>query len=331
MTWKVMEDPAVFFIGLLREALLLTLHPDFAAAAVDHDSFADDPMLRFQHVAMYTYGATYGTVEEAARYSAMVNRTHTRIVGMEPMTGNPYQAHAEYELALTQVMLVDSFREAYEALYGELSAVDRDQFVLEQQVPAAMLGVQPDHMPSTFGQMVDFLAHARVKFASGLQARAILEPFASGSYSRGTAIGDLPTHLRLPAMFGLRAMADIAISIMTPEERTLISIGRRPKLGSKTAVKLSYRALSAFVRSTRGTQLFSSFVKPNVAGIIETARIAQHAPGARTRAAQFVVPNAYAVLWVPPVLVPNWPGSTAAYRLGDRTVAKVSTHASNIS
>lgn len=316
VTWTVMEDPAVFLVGLLREAMLLTLHPDFAAAAVDHDSFGDDPISRFRHVAMYTYGATYGTREEAMRFSAMVRRTHTRIVGTEPMTGKPYRAHADYELALTQVMLVDSFRMAYEALHGELPAAKRDQFVQEQKVPAALLGVHPDHMPNTYGESVDFLAHARAKFAPGLQAREILEPFGAGGYPSGTVIGDLPIHFKIPAMFGLRAMADMAMSIMTVEERTLISIDRRPKLGSKAAVRLSFKALSAFMRSDRGAQVWSGFVKANVAGIIDTARAAQRAPGGRTRASSFVVPDAHEVLVVPSDLVRNWPGSTAAYLLG---------------
>lgn len=316
ISWTIMEDPTVFLVGLLREALLLTLHPDFAAAAVDHDSFGDDPIMRFRHVAMYTYGATYGTTEEAERYSAMVRRTHTRIVGVEPMTNQPYRAHAEYELTLTQVMLVDSFRAAYEALYGELSGSKRDQFVREQKVPAALLGVNPEYMPDTFGESVDFLAHARVRFNAGLQAREVLEPFSRGTYPRGTVFGDLPFYFKPPAMFTLRAMADMAMSTMSREERQLIAIDRRPKLGSAAAVRLSLKALSAFMRSERGTEVWNDFVKANVAGIIERARVAQNAPGARTRAAQYLIPDAKKALVTPADLIRNWPGSTADYALG---------------
>uniref|UniRef100_UPI0008317F85 oxygenase MpaB family protein n=1 Tax=Aldersonia kunmingensis TaxID=408066 RepID=UPI0008317F85 len=246
VSWTIFEDPTVFLVGLLREAMLLTLHPDFAAAAVDHDSFGDDPIMRFRRVAMYTYGATYGTTADAERFSAMVRRTHTRITGTEPMTDQAYRAHAEYELTLTQVMLVDSFRATYEAIYGELSGSKRDQFVREQKVPAALLGVDPAHMPDTFGESVDFLAHARVKFNAGLQARDILEPFSRGTYPRGTVFGDMPFYYKTPAMFSIRAMADMAMSTMTAEERRLISIDRRPKLGSATAVRVSLKALSAF-------------------------------------------------------------------------------------
>jgi uncharacterized protein (DUF2236 family) len=316
VTWKVLADPAVFLVGLLREAMLLTLHPDFAAAAVDHDSFGDDPVMRFRHIAMYTYGATYGTKAEAEKYSSMVRRTHKRIVGEEPMTGLRYQAEAEYELVLTQVMLVDSFLAAYEALNGPLSGAQRDQFVQEQKAPAALLGVNPAHMPSTYGESVDFLAHARQKFAAGLQAREILEPFSRTAYPAGTVIGDLPGYQQVPAMFALRAMTDMAMMTMTPEERKLIAIDRGPKLRSKVAVRASYRLLSKFMRSERGEQIWRDFVKDSVATIVERARAAEAAPGGRTRISQFVVPDAEEFLVELPDLIRNWPGSTADYRVG---------------
>lgn len=316
ISWKVLEDPAVFLVGLLKEALLLTLHPDFAAAAVDHDSFGDDPVTRFQHIAMYTYGATYGTKADAERYSSVVRRTHTRIVGNEPVSGLPYRAHSEYELTLTQVMLADSFLSAYEALHGPLSGTKRDQFVLEQQLPAALLGVNPAHMPDTYGEMVDFLAHARTKFAAGLQGREILEPFSRGGYPKGTVIGDLAPYWKAPAMFGLRMMGDMALSLMTPEERSLIAIDRRPKLGSKLAVKLSFRALSAFLASERGREVWDGFIKTQACEIVQRAKAADAARGTRSRASGFVVPDANQYLVELPDLVKNWPGSTAEYKLG---------------
>lgn len=316
VSWRVLEDPAVFLIGLLREAMLLTLHPAFAAAAVDHDSFGDDPIMRFRRIAMYTYGATYGSKEDAERYSGIVRRRHAMITGSEPMTGLPYQAHSEYELALTQVMLVDSFLSAYEALNGPLPGPKRDQFVLEQMVPAALLGVDPSHMPRTYGQMVDFLAHARVKFAAGLQGREILGPFARGGYPTGTVIGDLPPHQRALAMFVIRAMADMSISTMRPEERQLVAIDRAPKLRSRAAVRASYRLLSSSLRSERGRRIWADFVKENVAQIMERARAADRAPGGRTRAARFEVPDARTALVELPDLVRNWPGSTEEYVVG---------------
>jgi uncharacterized protein (DUF2236 family) len=316
VTWKVMKDPTVFIIGLLREAMLLTLHPAFAAAAVDHDSFGDDPVGRFKHVAWYTYAATYGTPSDAEYVSSIVRRRHTTIVGMEPLTQLPYRADSEYELALTQAMLSASFLATYELLHGELTSVQRDQFFREQMVPAALLGTNPEHLPTTYGEMIDQLGHARNRFATGLQAREILSPFATGDYPSGTVIGDLHPLIRRPAMFVLRAFADMAMLTMSWEERELVSVNRRPKLGSARMVKVSLRLLSKGFGSRRGQALFDDFLGEHIAGIYRRGVAADEAPGGRTRAAQFVVPDAAPCLVRLADLSRNWPGSPERYALG---------------
>lgn len=316
VTWRVMADPAVFIVGLLREAMLLTLHPAFAAAAADHDSFGDDPVGRFQHVAWYTYAATYGTPEEAEYVSAIVRRRHSSIVGIEPLTQIPYRADAEYELALTQAMLSASFLATYELLNGELTSVQRDQFCEEQKVPAALLGTNPDHLPSTYGEMLDFIAHARNRFATGLQARETLSPFADGEYPRGTVIGDLHPALRKPAMFVLRTFSDMAMLTMSWEERELISINRRPKLGSKRATRAALKLLSRWFRGDQGQAVFAKFLGDRIAPIYQNGLAVDAAPGGRIRKAQFQVPDARKCLVRQDFLIDNWPGSTADYVLG---------------
>lgn len=316
VTWKVMADPAVFIVGLLREAMLLTLHPAFAAAAVDHDSFGDDPVGRFQHVAWYTYAATYGSPAEAEYVSDIVRRRHSTIFGLEPLTQIPYRADAEYELALTQAMLSASFLAAYEELNGDLTSAQRNQYCMEQKVPAALLGTHPDHLPSTYGEMVDFIAHARNRFATGLQAREILSPFANGEYPRGTVIGDLHPALRKPAMWALRTFSDMAMLLMSWEERELISINRRPKLGSKRATRAAFGLLSRWFQGTQGQAVFAKFLGERIAPIYHKGLAANTASGGRTRAAQFEVPDAASCLVRVDYLRANWPGSTAEYILG---------------
>ena len=251
VTWRVMKDPTVFIVGLLREAMLLTLHPAFAAAAVDHDSFGDDPVMRFKHVAWYTYAATYGTPDDAEHVSGIVRRRHSTIVGVEPLTQLPYRANSEYELALTQAMLSASFLATYELLHGELTSSQRDQFCREQKVPAALLGTNPDHLPSTYGELID--TSPTPATASPLACRReTLSPFGNGEYPAGTVIGDLRPLFRRPTLFVLRAFADMAMLTMSWEERELISINRRPKLGSRRATHMALRLLSRWFRGDQG-------------------------------------------------------------------------------
>jgi uncharacterized protein (DUF2236 family) len=307
VSWDVLKDPAVFIVGLLREAMLLTLHPPFAAAAVDHDSFLDDPVMRFRRVGIYTYAATFGTKADAERVSAMVRRTHTVIKGTEPLSGRPYRADAEYELALTQTMLAASFLAAYETLHGRLSTARRDQYLAEQKLPGALLGVRPEHMPSTYGALLEFLATARVGFATGQQAREILEPFSRGHYPRGSAIGDLSLVSRTPAMWSIRAIADMALATMDPEERDLIAIDRRPKLLSSSAVLVSFKLLSRYLRSPKGAAAFESFLRANTAKVLRRALAEDAKPGRRAREKAFVVPDPRPYVYVSDDLVRNWP------------------------
>lgn len=316
VTWRVMKDPTVFIVGLLREAMLLTLHPAFAAAAVDHDSFGDDPVMRFKHVAWYTYAATYGTPDDAEHVSGIVRRRHSTIVGVEPLTQLPYRANSEYELALTQAMLSASFLATYELLHGELTSSQRDQFCREQKVPAALLGTNPDHLPSTYGELIDYIAHARNRFATGLQARETLSPFGNGEYPAGTVIGDLRPLFRRPTLFVLRAFADMAMLTMSWEERELISINRRPKLGSRRATHMALRLLSRWFRGDQGRAVFDKFLGEHIAPIYRRGIAADEEPGGRTRAAEFQVPDPRPYFVHLDDLASNWPGSTEQYVLG---------------
>ncbi|MDT5263920.1 MAG: hypothetical protein QOI90_546, partial [Mycobacterium sp.] len=116
--------------------------------------------------------------------------------------------------------------------------------------------------------------------------------------------------------FVLRAFADMAMLTMSWEERELISVSRRPKLGSRRLVMASLRLLSKGFGSSRGQALFDSFLGEHIAGIYRGGVAADEAPGGRTRAAQFVVPDAAPCLVKLADLSRNWPGSPERYALG---------------
>jgi uncharacterized protein (DUF2236 family) len=290
VSWEVLRNPAVFVIALLREGILLTLHPEFAAAAVEHDRVHRDPVSRYRTIARYAYSAVYGTKEDAERVSGFVRRNHTRVVGFEPITRRSYQAHSDYELALTHVLLTSSWIAAYEAISGPLPASDRDQFVYEQKTAGALLGIRPHHLPDTWSEVQTFLDVARARFAAGWQAREVLRPFAFGDYPPGSVIGELSPLRRKAVASAIRALADITLTTMHPDDLELLQINRRPELRARFAVRGSLRALAAYMGSPRGTAAWERFMKPDVAGIVDRARAAERAAGGHRRAAASFVP-----------------------------------------
>lgn len=290
MSWKILRNPAVYVIALLREGILLTLHPQFAAAAVEHDRVHEDPVKRYRTIARYAYSTVYGYKEDAARVASYVRRAHSRVVGVEPITGLPYQAHSEYELSLTQTLLSDSWIAAYEVIHGRLTDAERDQFLIEQKVAGALLGIPPEQMPSTKPELDYYLAKARYRWATGWQARQVLRPFAYGDYPPGSVIGELPPLKRKGVASGVRALTDICLRTMHPDDLELLAINRRAELRFEFAVKASLRALKAYMGSPRGIAMWENFMGPRVKKIMDRARAAERAAGGHEVAARSFTP-----------------------------------------
>jgi uncharacterized protein (DUF2236 family) len=290
VSWRVLRNPCVFVIALLREGILLTLHPQFAAAAVDHDRVHQDPVTRYRTIARYAYSTVYGTPADAQRVAGFVRRNHSRVVGIEPITGLPYQAHSEYELALTQALLGSSWIAAYEAISGRLTDSERDQFLIEQKLAGALLGIPPEHLPGTMQELETFIENARARWATGWQARRVLRPFTMGAYPPGSVIGELPPLKRKAVAHAIRALTDMTLLTMHPDELELLSVPRPPELRSRAAVRASLRGFAAALGSPRGVAVWDRFMKPDVAAIMDRARAAERAAGGHEVAARSFVP-----------------------------------------
>lgn len=292
VSWKVFDNPCVFVVGILREAILLTLHLPFAAAAHDHDRVHEDPVLRFRTIARYAYSVVYGTTKEAELVSGFVRRRHTEVVGTEPISGDAYQANSDYELVLTQTLLTESWVAAYEAINPPLSPSERDSFVREMQLAGALLGIRPRHLPETWAQNAAFLEEARKTWAAGEYAREILKPFAEGVYPEGSVIGSLPRYQQKPLAVVVRALTDMSLATVGAEERQLLAIDRPPTLRTAGAVRASHRALSRYLGSPRGRRVFAGFLKTDIAKIVKRAEAAEAAAGGHEVAARsFVAPD----------------------------------------
>lgn len=315
VTWKLLRDPVVFMVGQIRNSMVLLFHPPFAASS-EHDIFVVDPLLRFRRVGMYAYSATFGKKRDAEKFSHMVRTRHGQVVGTEPITQKPYQSHSEYELALTSVIQSTSYLFIYEAINGQLPDDERDQFYYEQQVPAALIGIQPEHLPNTFQEAMDFLEHAHKRFCVGLIGRRLLEPYDRSDYPKGTAMGDLPWLQRKIGLYVTRVISDMAASTLLPDEKALYSVTRRPKMFTKGGVRLSLKLYSKFMQSKLGMKAFSWYLQDKAFGILTDALAIEDSPGYEERKANFVVPDPKSLYRELPDLKRNWPGSVENYSLG---------------
>jgi uncharacterized protein (DUF2236 family) len=170
VTWRLHADPLMGVAGL-RALLLQALHPLAMAAVSAHSRFREDAWGRLRTTADYVGTTTFGTTEDALRAGARVRAVHATVVGTEPGTGRPYRADDESLLLWVHCCLVDSFLDVVRRGGLALTGAEADRYVAEQVRAAALVGLEPDVVPSTTAALAEHVQRTRADLAVTPAAR----------------------------------------------------------------------------------------------------------------------------------------------------------------
>jgi uncharacterized protein (DUF2236 family) len=132
---------ASMFIGGLRALLLQSLHPLAMAGVAQHSDYRADPWGRLQRTADFLAATTYGPIPMAERSIEIVQRVHSRVVGIAS-DGRPYSAGDPHLLRWVHVAEMDSFLAAHRR-YGSrrLTQTEVDEYLTDSAFVAEKLGV----------------------------------------------------------------------------------------------------------------------------------------------------------------------------------------------
>jgi uncharacterized protein (DUF2236 family) len=207
VSWRVHREVTVLFGGA-RALLMQAAHPLVIAGARETGFYERNPWRRLQRTLLLTYTLTFGTRAEASAAADRINEIHSRIHGVDPVTGLAYDALDPGLLLYVHACLVDSAL-LYERLtVGRLDDAGRQRFHDEQKRAAEMLLVPRSIIPETVGELRahlrDVVAHGDLLVTDA--ARAVAGLFADppreaewrpvlGVVSR-LAFGTLPPSLR---------------------------------------------------------------------------------------------------------------------------------------
>lgn len=161
VTWRVHGDPSMA-LGGFRALLLQAVHPLVMAGFDDNSVFRDDPWGRLQRTGQWVSTVTYGTRREAEAAGARLRRVHARLpTGVEPESGLPYRIDDPELLEWVHNAEVDSFLDAFRRSGGLLAPGDGDRYVDEQRRAAALVGIDPDVVPSTEAELAAYFERVR--------------------------------------------------------------------------------------------------------------------------------------------------------------------------
>jgi len=140
VTWRLHADLSVPVSGL-RSLLLQALHPLAMAGVDQHSQWRDDPAGRFASTAAYVLTTTYGDRATARAAAMRVRKVHERVRGVDPVTGQPYEAGDPALLIWVHAALVESGLAAAARYGAALTTAEQDQYVAEMTAVAELVGV----------------------------------------------------------------------------------------------------------------------------------------------------------------------------------------------
>lgn len=152
VSWQVHREVTVLFGGA-RALLMQAAHPLVVAGATQTGMYERNPWRRLQRTLILTYTITFGTKAEAHEAAERINDVHTRINGIDPVTGLRYDALDPELLLYVHACLEDSALLFEQLTVGRLDDAGRQRFHEEQMLAAELLLVPREIIPPTVPEL----------------------------------------------------------------------------------------------------------------------------------------------------------------------------------
>ncbi|MFD8557083.1 oxygenase MpaB family protein [Streptosporangium canum] len=162
VTWRVMGEP-ILLVGGFRALLMQGLHPRAMRGVAQNSALMDpsEAWSRFLRTTEFVRVRTYGTSAEVAEAGARVRKIHSRLTALDPDTGERFRLDDPGALLWVHVGEVDSYLSVARRAGVRLSDEDADRFVDEWRRAAEVVGLRPDDVPGSVGEMRDYVQGVR--------------------------------------------------------------------------------------------------------------------------------------------------------------------------
>jgi uncharacterized protein (DUF2236 family) len=240
-------DLPSMLIGGISALLLQTLHPLAMAGVAEHSNYQSDPLGRLRRTADFVGTTTFGTMLEAEKAIAQVQRVHRRVHGVAP-DGRAYSAADPELVTFIHVAEVSSFLESARRFGPRtLTPEQCDQYYGEVAPVAVALGA--DWVPRSLLEVESYFGRIRPELYAGPQARHARDWLRRGVSKKpedravhavllAAAISILPRWARRE--LGLSAPASLDLLLDTT---TVIPLTRTMSAALRWATSASQRAL----------------------------------------------------------------------------------------
>lgn len=148
VTWKVWSYPTSLTIGFQRAVVVEELDPALVASVDRTQDIYTRPRTRYDRTIRYFALVAFGSSRETSRAADVLVKIHSKAIGVDPYSGEPYDANDPQSQLWIQLTGWHSILAAYER-YGPglLSEEEENQYWAECAVAAELQTCDPADIP----------------------------------------------------------------------------------------------------------------------------------------------------------------------------------------
>jgi len=215
VAWTVVGHPGAL-IGGLRALVIQSLHPLAMAGVAQHSDYRNRALERLRRTAAYVAAGVFGDRATAEEAGARVRRMHSRVRGIDPVTGRAYSADDPQTQVWVHAVEWHSFLAAHRAFGRALSAEEEDRYVAEGVRIAALVGTPAELVPDSVEAMRGYFASVRPQLCVSAPAREAIDFVLRPPLTRELLAVQAP----------LRVFANAAVALVPSDLRRLAGIDR---------------------------------------------------------------------------------------------------------
>lgn len=175
MTWQVWSYPTSLTIGFQRAVTVEELDPALLASVNQTQAIVYRARTRYDRTLRYFAMVAFGDTRSTSQAADILVKVHSKAVGVEPVSGNHYDANDPRSQLWIHLTAWHSILYAYEKYGpGKLTAEQEQQYWYECAVAAELQTCDPADVPRTREGVREYFEYMRPRLAASEAAQDIM-------------------------------------------------------------------------------------------------------------------------------------------------------------
>jgi uncharacterized protein (DUF2236 family) len=181
VTWRVWRYPTSLTIGFQRSVVIEELDPALIAAVDTSGGVRSRPRTRYDRTLCYFARVAFGDTRSTSKASDILVKVHSKAIGIEPLSGNRYDANDPRSQLWIHLTAWHSILYAYERYGpGRLSPEDEASYWEDCALAAELQTCDPADVPLTREGIREYFAYMRPRLAGSEAAQSMMDFLLNG-------------------------------------------------------------------------------------------------------------------------------------------------------